>query len=61
MQRLVCRMIDFVWILTNAYFAGLVDYIGMLVKLPRGTENVFLGSAFMTEGMLMLVHKKHHK
>ena len=36
-----------------------MDYIGMRVRLPPGTENVFLGSAFLTEGMLMLVHKKH--
>ena len=31
----------------------------MTVRLPPGTENVFLGAAFLNEGALMLVHKKH--
>ena len=38
---------------------GLVDFIGMTVRLPPGTESVFLGAAFLNEGALMLVHKKH--
>ena len=44
---------------TQVSATGLVDFIGMTVRLPPGTENVFLGAAFLNEGALMLVHKKH--
>ena len=45
--------------LTQLSNAGLVDFLGMVVKLPQGTQQVFLGLAFFLEGFLMLMHKKH--
>lgn len=41
------------------HLAGLVDFIGALVPLPAGTQQVFLAMAFFIEGFLMLMHQKH--
>ncbi|KAK9813843.1 hypothetical protein WJX73_001440 [Symbiochloris irregularis] len=39
--------------------SGAVDFLGMWVPLPPGTQQVFLALSFGLEGFLMLMHKKH--
>jgi hypothetical protein len=41
--------------------SGLVDLLGLAVKLPDGTQQAFLSLAFGIEGFLMFLHKKHEE
>eukprot|EP00884_Botryococcus_braunii_P009822 jgi/Botrbrau1/18841/Bobra.177_2s0006.1 len=38
--------------------SGLVDVLGILLKLPEGTEKAFLAFAFGAEGFVITLHKK---
>ena len=45
--------------ITCTYTAGFVDLVGVVITLPKGTQQTFLGLAFCIEGSLMLAHQKH--